>query len=384
MTAPIKVLHVLSGGTIGGAESHVVSLLRGLSDTGNYELHLAYFTEKPDSARSLKPDVQQLGIQTHDLKATAKLDPMGFIRLARLIQQQRFDIVHSHSIRSLIGTAVLIGLLRYPGALVTSVHSEDPLLEYPVISSIVSLAGRWVNSVIAISNIVRQHIIRHTRISPEKIHKIYYGLDPQPAKESGDQDPINLRQEYGLSTDTRLIVVVARLGIEKGHRYAIEAMPGILKRVPKVKLLIVGHEDSISEADLAKIADANDVRKDVIFCGFRQDVPGVLQQADLLILPSLREGFGLVLLEAMSAHCPIVASDTGAISEVVLDGGTGTLVPPADPDSLSEAITAILSNPDLSTKFVKSGYQRLLQEFSIDRMVAETDSLYKNILLKHK
>ena len=110
----------------------------------------------------------------------------------------------------------------------------------------------------------------------------------------------------------------------------------------------------------------------------------MLQQADLLILPSLREGFGLVLLEAMSAHCPIVASDTGAISEVVLDGGTGTLVPPADPDSLSEAITAILSNPDLSTKFVKSGYQRLLQEFSIDRMVAETDSLYKNILLKHK
>ena len=373
----------MSACTVGGAEMHVLSLLDGLCRTGCYEIHLAYFTERPDQARSLKGDFERLGVRVHDLKASSKLDPGPMVRLGSLMRQQKFDIVHSHSYRSAVATAVLGGGLGYARVVISSIHSEEPLYKHGALARIASAVSRWQSCSIAISDAVRAHVVRHTHIPETKIERIYYGIKydvPQTVSRAG---PSSLREELGVPSETRLITIVARLGAEKGHRYAIEALSQILERIGNGRLLIVGHEDSVSEAGLRRVAQAHGVEDQVVFCGFRQDIRNVLGQSDLMVLPSLREGFGLVLLEAMAAGCPIVATNVGAIPEIVRDGETGLLVRPADAPALSRAITRLLSSPQLVGSFVRAARERLEEHFTANRMVQHTHSLYQRLLEQH-
>ena len=373
----------MSACTVGGAEMHVLSLLDGLHRTEGYEIHLAYFTERPDRARSLKDDFEGLGVQVHDLRASSKLDPGPMVRLASLMRQQKFDIVHSHSYRSAVATAVLGGGLGYVPIVVASIHSEEPLYKNRALAHIASAVSRWQSCSIAISDAVRAHILRHTHIPATKIERIYYGIEYDVTHTVSRTGAPSLREELGVPSDTRLITIVARLGEEKGHRYAIEALSKILDGISNIRLLVVGHEDSLSEADLRRVAQAHGVEDQVVFCGFRQDIRNILGQSDLMVLPSLREGFGLVLLEAMAVGCPIVATNVGAIPEIIVDGETGLLVRPGDPAGLSSAVKRLLSSPQLVGSLVRAARERLEEHFAFNTMIQHTHSLYQRLLEHH-
>src|SRR5204863_8391924 len=126
------------------------------------------------------------------------------------------------------------------------------------------------------------------------------------------------------------------------HRALFDALPGIRAAVPDVHVRLVGHEELSTTAELMAHALDTGVANIVSFEGFRSDIPRVMADLDVFVLPSLWEGFGLVLLEAMAAGRPIVASAVGPIPEIVVDGLTGLLVPPGDPEALAEAIVRLL------------------------------------------
>ena len=155
-------------------------------------------------------------------------------------------------------------------------------------------------------------------------------------------------------------------------------MPLLLERVPRAHAVIAGSGDL--EEYLRDLALEVGVADRVHVLGPRRDVPALMHAIDVFAMPSIWEGFGLVLLEAMAAGRPIVASRVATIPEVVVDGETGVLVPPGDPLALAEALAGLAREPERAQAFGKAGRERLRTRFSIEKMVGDTELLYRELV----
>jgi glycosyltransferase involved in cell wall biosynthesis len=356
--------------SVGGSEAHVLALLSRLQP-GGYELWLAYFEERPDEAASLLEDFRSLGVRTVDLQGKARLDAAASCRLLSLLRQEPFDIVHTHSLRAEVAAVAAARLLQRRPRVIRTVHNTDDFYVRPPASWLARTSSRFLDGVIAISDAVAQHVRKHTGLTSRKVRRIYYGLDPAPYDATGS------------STDRPhppTIGMIARLAPQKGHRVLLDALPAIVARVPDLRVVLVGHEHLLRIEDLRAYARKRGVAGHVTFTGFRDEVPALLAGWDVLVLPSLWEGFGLVLVEAMAAGRPVVASRVGPIPEVVLHGETGLLVEPGDPGQLAAALIELLEQPGLAARLGAAGRRRVAEHFSLDRMVAETEAFYGELL----
>jgi glycosyltransferase involved in cell wall biosynthesis len=318
------VLHLLSGCTVGGCEQHVLSLLSRL-DRARYEPWLAYFEAQPDEAAPMAPTFRAVGVRTVDLRARQRTDPRALLRLGRLMRRVRFDVVHAHSFRTELAAVLWGRLLGRVPVLVRTVHNTDDFYVRPRYAAVARASTRGVDRLIVISDAVGRFLRDEGGLPGAKMTRIYY-LDPAP---------------YGGAAGRRsaqppTLGVIARLAPQKGHRVLIDAMPRILSRVPDAVARFVGHEELSTTAELRAYATERGVARNIRFEGFRADVPNVLAELDVFVLPSLWEGFGLVLLEAMAACRPVVASRVGPVPEVVVDGETGLLTPPGDAVALAD------------------------------------------------
>ncbi|MEK6575905.1 MAG: glycosyltransferase family 4 protein, partial [Chloroflexota bacterium] len=204
-----------------------------------------------------------------------------------------------------------------------------------------------------------------------KIVRIHYGLDP--ATVTMRARPGALRSELGIGRDVPLIGAVGRLTEQKGLRYLIEALARVRRLAPDARLVIAGDGPlrGMLEAQAAPLGEA------VRFLGWRNDVPSVMADLDVLCVPSLWEGFGLVTLEAMALSKPIVASRVSALSEIVVHGETGLLAPPADSAALADAITPLLTDPARARAMGERGRARLEKEFTVQRMARQHAVVYR-------
>jgi glycosyltransferase involved in cell wall biosynthesis len=159
----------------------------------------------------------------------------------------------------------------------------------------------------------------------------------------------------------------------------------VIAGLPRVHFLIVGSDLSQPgyRLDLERFAADLNLSTSVHFLGERSDVFDILSESDLFVLPSLSEGLSNVLLEAMVANLPVVATDIGGNPEVVQHGKTGLLIPPKDVDELTAAIMQILQSPDMACRFGHAGRTRVVTEFSLENMVRQTQDLYLSLLEKH-
>ena len=370
---PARVLHVLSGCTVGGCEQHVLALTSRF-DRRRYEPWLAYFVAEPDAATPMAPLFRAAGVRTVDLHARRRTDPAAFARLARLIRRGGFDLVHTHSFRTELGAALATRALAGRPRLVRTVHNTDDFYTRPRYRGLARAASRTMDRIIAISDAVAGFLRRDAGLAGSPIERIYYGLDVAPYRP--DVPPPSRRGPDARPT----LGVLARLAPQKGHRVLFDAMPSIVAEVPSVQARIVGHEELSTVDELRAYAATRGISEHVSFEGFRADVPGLLANLDVFVLPSLWEGFGLVLLEAMAAGRPVVASAVGPVPEIVVEGETGLLVPPGDPDALARAITRVLRDPDLAARLGRAGRARVEAHFGLDGMVAHTDDLYQQLL----
>jgi glycosyltransferase involved in cell wall biosynthesis len=322
----------------------------------------------------MAPMFRDAGVRTVDLQARRRTDPAAFARLARLIRRGGFDLVHTHSFRTELGAALATRAMTGRPRLVRTVHNTDDFYTRPRYRGLARAASRSMDRLIAISDAVGTFLRQDAGLSGERIERIYYGLDaapyrpdvPLPSLRGGDMRPT--------------LGVLARLAPQKGHRILFDAMPSIVAEVPRVQARIVGHEELSTVAELRAYAAERGMEDHVSFEGFRADVPGLLAELDIFVLPSLWEGFGLVLLEAMAAGRPVVASAVGPIPEIVVEGETGLLVPPGDSDALARAVVRLLRDPRLAARLGRAGRARVEAKFGLDGMVARTDALYQELL----
>jgi glycosyltransferase involved in cell wall biosynthesis len=365
----LKVLHITSACTVGGAEAHVLALLQRL-DRRRFEPWLAYFEERPDEARPMLDDFRAAGVSTVDLDGALQLDLGATWRLAALLRRERFDVVHSHSLRAELAAGLAAGFGTTRPLLIRSVHNTDDFYVRRPACWLARASAQRQDAVVAISDAVASWVRRHTGLSAERVRRIYYGLDATPY--DGVQ-PVDEATEP-------VIGIVARLAPQKGHTVLLDALPRVIERIPALRVELVGHEHLTSASVLASYARQRGLTEHVRFLGFRDDLPELFRSWRLMVLPSLWEGFGLVLLEAMAAGRPVVASRVGPIPEVVVDGETGLLVPPGDSAALGAALIELLEHPRLAAAMGQAGRDRVRTVFGLDQMVEQTAGLYVEML----
>ncbi len=193
----------------------------------------------------------------------------------------------------------------------------------------------------------------------------------------GLPDRSEAQRALGLPAGAPTLVCVASLTEQKGQGYLLEAMRAIRSELPEARLILVGRDRG--KTDLAALAREKGLGESVIFLGARDDIPLVMAASDVSVLPSLREGLPMSLLESAAASLPVVATDVGGIPEVVEDGRGGILVPPREPGPLAEAVLTLLRDPERRRSMGEAARERVEREFDVRVMTARIQDLYTSL-----
>jgi glycosyltransferase involved in cell wall biosynthesis len=371
--ARIRVLHVITSLERGGAENHLLALL-GHADRQAFAFETAVVSGEGELVALLR----DAGTPVHLLRARGRVDPLALGRLVDLVRHGDYDIVHSHLFRADIYAGLAVARLgeRRP-YLVSTRHNDDRFFLNPFVGIVHYALSARQDLIIAISDHIARFTVARGVRDPARVRRVYHGLDTPDMREL-ERDAWRIRCELGIGADDFLVGNVGRLAPQKGQRHLIEAMPFLLERVPQAHAVIAGGGDL--EDYLRDLAREVGVAERVHVLGPRRDVPALMHALNVFAMPSIWEGFGLVLLEAMAAGVPIVASRVATIPEVVVDGATGLLVPAGDEVALAEALARLANDPPAAQRMGEAGRQRLRRHFSIDKMVGDTELLYRELL----
>lgn len=372
----MRVLHILKVKGIAGAEQHLLTLLPGLRVRG-VDARFLILVPPDNPAADFTAAAEARGIPLEKLVIRHHADVTLYGQLLSKIREFSPDVVHTHLQH---GDLYGIPAARWAGVpvVITSRHNDDGRRRNRVLRWL----NRWlwgqVNAGIAISESVRQFSMEVEHVPAQKIITIHYGISSGQVLSKSPQSYAALRSELGLSEQAILMGTVCRLLDWKGVQYAIEAFSQVQTQFPDAHLVITG--DGPMRQSLQTQVHKLHLMNRVHFRGWRSDVGTVMSGLDIFLMPSEREGFGLVLLEAMSYGLPVIGSQAGAIPEVVVDGETGIIVAPKKSDEIAEALRWLLADRSLRQYMGLQGQDRLEVHFSAARMIDQTLSLYQHLL----
>ncbi len=370
----MRVAHVIKVTRISGAERHLLVLLSALRQRG-VDAHLLILIEKDKPMDDMASEAKERGIPLRRLTIQRDYDLTLLLKIRRALREIKPDLVHSHLIH-----ADLYGLfaakLAGVGVVISSRHNDDQFRFHPIWQRLSPLLWRLTKGGIAISGSIKDFMIEVEGAPSDKIAVVHYGLEHKwLADEELRAARQNLRRELRLEPDALLLGLVCRIVEQKGIAYALRAFQQIRQRFPIARLIIAGDGDL--RAQLEALARELGIDEYVHWVGWRSDAHKLIGAFDVLLMPSLWEGFGLVLLEAMSRRVPVIASRVSAIPEVVIHGETGLLVGARDVDALANAMTRLLEDHALRQHMGLLGAARLEERFSVDRMASATLAVYE-------
>jgi glycosyltransferase involved in cell wall biosynthesis len=369
----IRVLQLITSLDRGGAENHLLALLTH-ADRDAFDIETAVLRGEGE----LVPIFREAGIPVHLLKARSRFDPFALRRLVALLRAGEYDIVHSHLFRAdIFGSLAVAQLGERAPLLVSTRHNDDRFFLNPFVGIVHYMISSRQDLIIAISDHIARFTVSRGVRHPARVRRVYHGIEPTLTR-ALEQDGLRIRAELGIPEDDFLVGNVGRLAPQKGQRHLIAAMPLLLERVPRAHAVIAGSGDL--EDYLRDLALEVGVADRVHVLGPRRDVPALMHAIDVFAMPSIWEGFGLVLLEAMAAGRPIVASRVATIPEVVVDGETGLLVPPGDPVVLAEALGTLAKDRSQALRLGEGGRERVRAQFSLEKMVGDTELLYRELV----
>ncbi len=348
----------------GGGQQQVAHLCEGLAGKG----HRVVLVCHRDGI--LRHRVESAAVRVLPLASFGEVDPRGVFGLARIIRSQRFDLMHMHSSRAHTMGVVAGALTRFRPRVVSRRFNHSPRRD-PF--------NRWkygsgIDRVVAISRAVQQSLI-DAGFDSADIDLVPSGIVP-PDRVAGAR--VAVFEEFNLPPEARLAICVANLVEIKGHRTLIEAVRLLRGEWPGLRVLFAG--DGPLRRNLEALSHDAGVEDHILFAGFRTDIDRLLSAADLAVCPSLTEGLGLSILDALAMELPVAASETGGIPEIVRHDETGLLVPPGEPDPLAKAVEKLLSNPEESARLGRNGRRMVLEKFSVQAMVDGTEAVYHRLL----
>jgi glycosyltransferase involved in cell wall biosynthesis len=305
--------------------------------------------------------------------------------LRRIVRTIDPDIVHLHFcvLFSLLPFAIRAGGAR---TILATEHISLPFARRSLPRDLLVRARnaaclQLVERILPVSEYVRRRLLISDHVPPGKATVLYNGIDLarfQPPSESHAEDRTAIRHRLGIPVDDQVVTAVGQLIDAKGFDHLVAAAARLRER-PRTTFLIVG--DGERRPAIAAEIERQRLGGRVRLLGKRDDVPEILWASDLFVCPSVwDEALGYVILEAMSAGLPAVASQVGGIPEVVQDGTTGLLVPPRDPEALARAIGRLLDDPEARERMGRAGRRAVEERFALDRAIERTITLYRELV----
>ena len=384
MDRRVKVLRIITRLNIGGPAFHTILLTAHLNpeifhsklvkgDEGKQEGEMEYLLERKKVIPIFVPElVRELSL---------KKDFIAFWKLYKLIRQERPDIVHTHMAKAgtlgrlaakLAGVSIIVH--TFHGHVF---HSYFGTVKTKIFITIEKLLALLTTQIVAVSQSQREEILRYKIAPPKKVVCIPLGLELDLFLDA-EKKKGQLRAELNLNQDHKLVGIIARLVPVKGHSFLFQAAKGVIPNLPNVKFLVVG--DGPLRTELESLAVQQGIQKNVIFCGFRKDLPKIYADLDVVVLTSLNEGLPVAVIEGMAAAKPAVAFDVGGVKDLIQDNVTGILVPFGDVQRLADSIISLLENPQECERLGQNARQKAYPHFDFRRLVSDMEKFYCQLL----
>lgn len=358
----MRVTHVVKVQGIGGAEQHLLALLPALREQGVDARVLAL--DADGDAQRFYDALDARAVPWRAVPCGLDASPRLARDVVRAVRAERPALLHTHMVHGdLYGSIAAHATgIRF----LSSRHNDDRYLLGPF-RYVDRAFMHGVQRLIAISDSVRA-FLESAGLPRERLVTVHYGLDAVPARDS-ERTPA----ELGIPDAAPLVLAIGRLIAQKDHATLLRAFARVRERHPEARLALLGwgvlEEETRALAARLGLADA------VAIPG-RVEPRAWLERADVLAHTSRWEGFGIVLLEAMLASLPVVATRVSAVPEIVADGETGLLVSPGDDAAVAEALARLLSDAALRRRLGGAGLRRAREKFSVSRMTERTIELY--------
>jgi glycosyltransferase involved in cell wall biosynthesis len=360
----------------------VLAELAGSAGYGGGERYLELLFDRLDHSRFAPllicpepgPFVERMkikGIPTKVVHLAPLFNPFALMRLTWLLKQKHVMILQTHGARANVYGRFAAWLAGVP-CVVSTVHNsirdyDVSLLKRWIYRRLLCLTLPWADRVICVSEALAQDVRADCPAAASLMRTVWNGVDSAWLSSPGNRNKV--RKEWCVS-EGPVLLTVARLEKEKGHRFLIQALPELLAEWPSLVCLFVGEGES-REA-LLDLAREHGVDQSCRFVGSKDDVVDWYAAADVVVLPSLSEGFPFVVLEALAMARPVVATSVNGVPEIIHDGCTGLLVPPRNPKALEAALRTLLRDPCLAARLGRAGQQEVAARFTAEKMVHHT------------
>ena len=357
------VLHLQKVAGISGSEAHLLSLLPRLKERG-WDVQFLMLHEHEPGAWDFARELTARGIPLDAIPLAADVDPVAFLRLAAYLATKRPTILHTHLVHADV-YGQLTGALTGVPVRVSTKHGFNEFRE----NRGFALGDRAIASLahmhIAISRGLARYLEEVEGFDGASFQIVHYGIEPDGAPSAHRGDVPRL-------------LCVGRLIPIKGHLVLLRAFAEARARVPSLQLDIAGRGPL--EPALRALAKELGVDDAVRFLGYVAPIQRAIEQAAIVVVPSMGEGFGMVALEAMERARPVIAAEIGGLGELVEDGVTGLLVPAGEAEPLADAIVRLAGDLPRATQMGDAGRRRALEHFLQERCTERTEVLYEEAL----
>ncbi len=363
----VKVLLLAVGLGVGGTEEHILQLATRLRRE-RFEITVCALKDDDVIGRELR----KRGVMFVSLGGKGKLDVRVLMKLYRLVSRERPQVIHAFLLWANMAARIVGRILRGP-RVISSYH--DVMVTEGWLSRMIDrLTTGWTDSIVCCSEAVRRSVFSQIGGEKAQYMTIPFGVDVE--RFSGVASA--KRAELGLQEGMPVLGTVCRLvEPKKGLRVLLEALASLKGGAasPPCQLLIIG--DGPASDSLRALSERLGIAPWVVFAGVRRDIPHLLPLMQIFVLPSLYEGFGIAILEALAAARPVVATAVDGIPEFVSHGQTGLLVPPGEPAALAAAIRTLLDHPEQAELMGARGQEHVRGEFGIESIVRQHERLYE-------
>lgn len=371
---PMNVCFLINGLGPAGAETLLLDIVKHTGPNTDVDYTVCYI----EGEDTLVPEFEDAGARIVNFDAAFKFDPRALARMIRFFRREDFDVLHTHLPYSQTLGRVF-GKLGGQKNIISTQHDFSD--NYHPITRLLEHVTRPLDTVtVAVSRSVERDFTNESHLFPNQGDRwctIYNGMDCRTFADRVRQaDGDAIRRQWGINEGLTFLNV-ARYQSSKGQKNLIRAMPHVLDTLPKAHLLVVGWGPL--ENDLRQLTRELGIADNVHITGRVPDIEDYYAAGDVFVFPSIRESFGIVLLEAMAAKLPIVATDIPGPQEVVADGEVGLLVPHGKSEPLAEGMITLQSE-DKRQKFGEQGYIHVLNQFNIKQTAESYTNLYEQMM----
>ena len=364
----MRILHLISSSGLFGAERVMLVLCKALTKKSFHPI-VGVIKNKKNPHTEIGDEAESSGLSTVIFPCNGQFDLKLIFKIRKFIKKHKIDIVHSHGYKS-----NLFGLLASYRMVSTITTNHNWLTNHWRLKIYCLLDSIWMrkfDQIVAVSEKIKEEML-NKKIPGNKISVIDNGIDLDRFQEISSADSI--KKEFAIAEEDIVIGSIGNLGYEKGQVYLLQAAKEIIAKNDKVKFLIVG--DGILRKELENKAIEYGLTNHIIFTGIRKDIPQLLSLMNIFVLPSIREGLPMVLLEALASRTPVIATKVGAVPKLISNNLTGILIDPGDISAIALAIDALIKNADKAKRLAENGYKRVEKEFSSEAMCDRYIKLY--------